>query len=66
MKLLRTIHRASGHSAKISLNEYEGFYRVEYYYSGKPLLDKRYIANTLQDASDTAELELMLWQDLDE
>ena len=66
MKLFKTIHRSSGHSAKISLNEYEGFYRVEYYQSGKPLLNKRYIANTLQDASDTAELELMVIQDQDE
>ena len=66
MKLFKTIHRSSGHSAKISLNEYEGFYQVEYYYSGKPLINKRYIAETLQDASDTAELELMLYQDQDE
>ena len=66
MKLLKTIHRSSGHSAKISLNEYEGFYRVEYYQSGKPIIDKRYIAETLHDASDTAELELMVIQDQDE
>jgi len=66
MKLIKTIHRSSGHSAKISLRWPEGFYRVEYYYSGKPLLNKRYIAETLQDATDTAELELMLWQDKDD
>jgi len=64
MKLIQTIHRASGHSAKVSINEAERFYIVEYCYKGLEC-NTRYIANTLQDAVDTAQLELMILQDGD-
>ena len=66
MRLIQTIHRASGHSAKIILNEQERFYIVEYYYNGIKIDSMRYIGNTLQDAIETAQLELMVIQDQDD
>ena len=64
MKLIQIIHRATGHSAKVSINEAERFYIVEYCYRGLEC-NNCYIANTLQDAIETAQLELMILQDQD-
>ena len=66
MKLIQTIHRASGHSAKV-FEDQEGIikYKVQYYLSGKRLENCTYYTCALQDAIDTAQLELMILQDQD-
>ena len=63
MKLIQTIHRASGHSAKVFYRDIDSNYVVIYYYKGSPLRD--YFTSVLQDAIETAQLELMILQDGD-
>jgi len=65
MKLIQTIHRASGHSAKVFYCETGGFYVAVYYYKGLECNTVRYKTQDLQDCIDTAQLELMILQDQD-
>jgi len=65
MKLIQTIHRASGHSAKVFYCETGGFYVAVYYYKSSEVDTLRYKTQGLQDCIDTAQLELMILQDQD-
>ena len=65
MKLFKTIHRSSGHSARVFILP-NNAYIVEFYNLGKHFTFKDYFTDTLQDAIDTAQLELMLLQDMDD
>lgn len=66
MKLLKTIHRSSGHSAKIYYNNDSNDYLVKFYISGNPIHFEETSLMSLQGAIMQAEIELNMFQDMDD
>lgn len=65
MKLNRTIHRSSGHSARVSIDE-TGRFNVGFFFSGKPLQVFGLNALSENDAVEYANAQLMEWQEQDD
>lgn len=65
MKLLKTIHRSSGHSARVSIDE-TGRFNVEFFFSGKSVQGAYYMTLNEVDAVEYANAQLMEWQDQDD
>ena len=65
MKLIKTIHRSSGHSARVSIDEI-GRFNVEFFFSGKPLQGYELNADSENDAVEYANAQLIEWQDQDD
>jgi len=66
MKLIQTIHRASGHSARVYQCLQTGLFVACYYYKNEETgTDSRYSSRDKQDCIETAQLELMILQDQD-
>ena len=65
MKLIKTIHRSSGHSARISIDE-TGRFDVGFFFLGKPLQGYGLNALSENDAVEYANAQLMEWQEQDD
>lgn len=65
MKLIKTIHRSSGHSAKVSIDE-TGRFNVGFFFLGKPLQGFGLNADSENDVLEYATAQLMEWQDQDD
>ena len=65
MKLIKTIHRSSGHSARVSIDETKRF-NVGFFFSGKPLQGYGLNAMSENDAVEYANAQLMEWQNMDD